>query len=150
MGRQLIRDGGQEMQKVDKKPSPKRGVVREAARTQTCPTLNTALRRLQAGRYRTQAGTEPGPELRCCTHGPLREGAMAARGRGCLGNGGGVLEGLLSLFSSPLFSPYFSSPFLFSSLPPSLSIPSVTPPRSIAPLSSVPPRSTHCRPALRD
>lgn len=64
---------------------------------------------------------------------------MAARGRGCLGNGGGVLEGLLSLFSSPLFSPYFSSPFLFSSLPPSLSIPSVTPPRSIAPLSSVPP-----------
>lgn len=43
---------------------------------------------------------------------------MAARGRGCLGNGGGVLEGLLSLFSSPLFSPYFSSPFLFSSLPP--------------------------------
>lgn len=102
---------------MDKKPSPKRGVVREAARTQTFPTLNTALRRLQAGRYRTQAGTEPGPELRCCTHGPLREGAMAARGRGCLGNGGGVLEGLLSLFSSPLFSPHFflSFPIFFSS-----------------------------------
>lgn len=145
MGRQLIRDGGQEMQKVDKKPSPKRGVVREAARTQTFPTLNTALRRLQAGRYRT------------------RPGAALLHARTAPGGGdGGTRTGLprkwwggswrVSSLFSPLHSSLLTFPLLsyFLLFPLPFPYPQLHPHNPIAPLSSVPPRSTHCRPALRD